>query len=143
VGDCIHLVKLCVGVDSVEALADWQARRLAAEPGRPLVHVTRMWPRRAAEILAGGSLYWVIRGAIRARQPILGLDAVEGTDGIRRCAIVLSPELVRTEPAPRRPFQGWRYLPPEAAPPDLPAGREAEEPLPAELAAALSALGVR
>jgi hypothetical protein len=101
-----------------------------------------MWPKRDAEILNGGSIYWVIKGMIQCRQRILRLDEVTGPDGIRRCAIVLERELQRTTQAQRRPFQGWRYLKPEDSPPDLPAGRAAEDPLPPELSAALSEIGV-
>ena len=78
-----------------------------------------MWPKRGDELLAGGSLYWVFRGLVLARQRILGLEPRDGADGIGRCAIRLDPEVVRTAPQPRRPFQGWRYLRPEDAPRDL------------------------
>ena len=81
-----------------------------------------MWPKRADELLAGGSLYWVFHGLVLARQRILGLEPRRGGDGIERCAIRLDPEVVRTLPQPRRPFQGWRYLRPEDAPRDLVAG---------------------
>ncbi len=106
-------------------------------------HVTRMWPKREPEIVRGGSIYWVIKGVIQARQPVLRLDEVIGDDGIRRCAIVLKPCLIRTQHALKRPFQGWRYLKPEDAPADLPEGRTHEEPIPAELSAALAEIGVR
>ncbi len=118
----LHLLKLCVGADTVEDLLDWQAARRDEAPGRPLAHVTRMWPRREAELLDGGSLYWVFKGMVLARQPILGLEPREGVDGVRRCALLLDPAVVRTQSQPRRPFQGWRYLRPEDAPRDLGAG---------------------
>lgn len=121
---------------------DWQeiyAQRW--EDGLPR-HVTRMWPKREAEILNGGSIYWVIKGMIQCRQRILRLDEVRGEDEIRRCAIVLDPEVLRTQTAPKRPFQGWRYLKPEDTPADLPQGRESEEPLPVELSQALAEIGV-
>ena len=138
----IHLVKLSVGTESVEDLARWHAtRRAQTEDGLPR-HVTRMWPRREAEVLAGGSIYWVIQGFIQCRQRILRLDEVTGGDGIRRCAIVLDPELIRTPPVRRRPFQGWRYLPLADAPPDLRPGRENDDALPPELAGALADIGV-
>lgn len=107
-------------------------------------HVTRMWPRRAAEILGGGSLYWVVQGYVAVRQAIEAFDDATGEDGIRRCAIVLSPALVRVVARPRAPFQGWRYLAATDAPLDVPhAFAEAPEAhLPPELAIALDGLGV-
>jgi len=102
-----------------------------------------MWPKRAAELLDGGSLYWVFKGMILARQNVLRLDEVTGEDGITRCAIVLDPEVIRTEAVPRRPFQGWRYLEADAAPRDLPAARAQEDDLPPQLMAALAEIGVR
>ncbi|MFC6687031.1 DUF1489 family protein [Jhaorihella thermophila] len=138
----IHLVKLCVGADSVEDLADWQTQtRARGTDGMPR-HVTRMWPKRESELLDGGSLYWVIRGEILCRQRILRLDEVIGSDGIRRCAIVLDPEIHRTQAAPRRPFQGWRYLKPEDAPRDLSRGRDSDDTLPEDLNRALAEIGV-
>ena len=138
--DHINLVKLCVGAEGVEDLIAWQRQRYA---GATPVHVTRMWPKRAEEILAGGSLYWVFKGAVLARQRILGLEPREGGDGISRCAILLDPEVIRTEAAPKRPFQGWRYLKPEDSPRDLRPGRERDDPLPNDLLRALSEIGLR
>ncbi|WP_339109126.1 DUF1489 domain-containing protein [Thioclava sp. GXIMD4216] len=135
-----HLIKLCVGAEKVEDLATWQEARFGTSPAE---HVTRMWPKRAEEVLDGGSLYWVFKGAVLARQKIIGLEERMGEDGIARCAIVLDRKIIRTEALPRRPFQGWRYLSPEDAPKDLPAGRTREEPLPRELLSALSELGLR
>lgn len=138
----MNLIKLSVGTESVETLGEWQKLPQAQTADGLPCHVTRMWPKREAEILAGGSIYWVIKGVIQCRQRILRMDEVQGQDGIRRCAIVLEPELHRTGQALRRPFQGWRYLKPEDSPADLPKGRTAEEPLPAELSAALAEIGV-
>jgi hypothetical protein len=101
-----------------------------------------MWPKRVDEVLNGGSLYWVFKGLVLCRQPILRLDEVTGQDGIARCGIVLDPAVIRVAPTPKRPFQGWRYLPPEDAPRDLPKGRESEEPLPQSLQNALSEIGL-
>ena len=139
----LHILKLCVGCESVEDLADWQKDRARELPGGLPRHVTRMWPKQAQAVLDGGSIYWVIKGTVLVRQRILRLDPVEGEDGITRCALVLDPELVRTEPAPRRPFQGWRYLKPGDAPRDLPAQRAGDDELPPELAEALANLGLR
>ena len=137
-----HLIKLSVGTENVEDLARWHAlKRAQTEDGLPR-HVTRMWPKREAEILGGGSIYWVIKGAILCRQRVVRLDEVIGADGIRRCAIVLDPDLVRTQSSLKRPFQGWRYLAPADAPPDLPKGRSNEDPLPVELNRALAEIGV-
>jgi hypothetical protein len=113
----LHLMKLCVGIDSIERLAEFQARRLE-ETGRN-AHVTRQTPRRAPEILDGGSLYWVIGGLIRVRQRILAIEPFTGEDGTRRCRIELDPRLVPVTPRRQRAFQGWRYLRAEDAPPDL------------------------
>ena len=139
----INLVKLCVGTEKVEDLIAWQQQTRARWPDGHPRHVTRMWPKRADELLAGGSLYWVFKGLILARQRVVGLDEVTGSDGITRCGIVLDPEVIRTEPVPRRPFQGWRYLKPEDSPRDLAKSRQSEETLPAELSAALAEIGVR
>lgn len=139
----VNILKLCVGADSVEDLTDWQEENAHRWPEGCAVHVTRMWPKREAEILSGGSLYWVIKGAVLARQRIVGLERVQGSDGIERCAIVLDREVIRTEGAPRRPFQGWRYLDPADSPRDLPKGRAREEALPPALAQALAEIGLR
>ncbi len=137
----LHLVKLCVGAGSVADLEAWQAspecRRMRGCP----VHVTRMWPRRAEELLAGGSLYWVIDGAIAARQAIRDLERVVDGEGIGRCAILLDPAVMRTRTAPRRPFQGWRYLAGGDAPPDLASGSGGSG-LPPELELELARIGV-
>ena len=138
----VHLIKLSVGTECIEDLAAWQATKRAQAPDGLPRHVTRMWPRRAAEVLNGGSIYWVIKGVIQCRQKIRRLDEYEGQDGIRRCAIVLDPAIIRTQSSLKRPFQGWRYLVPADAPPDLPKGRASEDPLPVELNRALAEIGV-
>ena len=136
----LNLMKLCVGCDDPAELDAWQAQRYRGAPAR---HVTRMWPKREAELLDGGSIYWVFKGVMQARQRILNLEEVLGEDGIRRCALILEPGLVRVAAVPRRPFQGWRYLAGGDAPPDLPQGRETEPDLPAEIARALADMGLR
>lgn len=135
----VNLVKLCVGIDSVEDLTS----RIDARQSTETRHVTRMWPKRQAELLAGGSLYWVIKGYVQARQRIINLDEVIGQDGIRRCGIRLDATLIRTEAVRKRPFQGWRYLDPDISPHDLTQNRDAEPDLPPELLANLAAIGVR
>ncbi|HSG55427.1 MAG TPA: DUF1489 domain-containing protein, partial [Paracoccaceae bacterium] len=129
----LHLIKLSVGTESVEDLAAWHQTARAQGPDGLPRHITRMWPKREDEILAGGSIYWVIKGVIQCRQRILRLDEVIGADGIRRCAIVLDPDLIRTNQALKRPFQGWRYLAPADAPRDMTRGRDSDDALPSDL----------
>lgn len=136
----LNLVKLCVGCDDPAELAAWQRHRHAGGPAR---HVTRMWPKRQDELLAGGSIYWVFKGVIQARQPLIDLQEIIGEDGIRRCALILAPDMIRVSPLPKRPFQGWRYLAGSDAPPDLPAGRDHEPDLPSDIARALAEMGLR
>lgn len=109
----LNLIKLCVGVNDISDLAREHAGRDIDD------HVTRMFPKRRDEILKGGSLFWVIRGLIQCRQPILDLEAVRGDDGIDRCRIVYDTKSILVHPTPRRAFQGWRYLEAADAPPDL------------------------
>lgn len=138
----LNILKLCVGADSVEDLLQWQAQHLGHWPAGRAEHITRMWPKRAEEVLDGGSLYWVIKGQVLARQRILALEPRQGADGIARCALVLDAQVIRTEAAARRPFQGWRYLAAEESPRDLPKGRDLETALPASLAQALAEIGL-
>jgi hypothetical protein len=137
----LHLIKLSVGTKGVPDLQRWQAGRGRGPDGLPR-HVTRMWPKREAELLAGGSIYWVIKRAVLCRQRILRLDEERGDDGIPRCALVLDPELVRVAPSPRKAFQGWRYLAHAEAPHDLGGWHAGEEELPPKLAMALAEMGV-
>ena len=142
----LHIIKLCVGCDSVEDLGQWQRARLAKMRRRNakarLRHVTRNMPKRAQDVLDGGSLYWVIKGYVRVRQRIIGLRAVRGEEGGTACAIELAPRLTKTQLFAWRPFQGWRYLTPEDAPPDLPPRSKGDDDLPPKLAAALRELGL-
>lgn len=138
----LHLIKLSVGTDSVESLMRWQSTPRAQGPDGMPRHITRMWPKREAELLDGGSIFWVIQGLVQCRQRLLRLDEIIGEDGIRRCAFVLDPQIIRTTTAQKRPFQGWRYLQTADAPADLPAGRQSEDTLPPELSAALADIGV-
>lgn len=139
----LHLIKLCVGLDTLSALGAWQARRLAdmkRNGQKPeLVHITRQTPKRGPEILDGGSLYWVIKGWIAARQRLLELRPMI-RDGVPHCGLVYDAELVAVQPRPRRAFQGWRYFAPEDAPPDI---REwSGGDLPEALRRELTALGL-
>ena len=115
----LHLVKLAVGIDDIDDLRRIREAR-AAERGGSWVY-TRNHPRRAQEVLAGGSIYWVIRGQIRVRQRVTGLRRERDNTGRRYCLIEIDAELVPTLPRACRPFQGWRYLSPGDAPPDRPA----------------------
>ncbi|MEK9641564.1 MAG: DUF1489 domain-containing protein [Paracoccaceae bacterium] len=138
----IHLVKLSVGSETVESLQEWQnTPRAQGTDGLPR-HITRMWPKKEADLLKGGSMYWVIKGFLQCRQRILRLDEVVGQDGIRRCAIVLDPKIIRTTNVRKRPFQGWRYLSEEDAPIDLPKRASEDDPIPPSLAGALADIGV-
>ena len=136
----LHLIKLSVGSESVASLGRWQARRLA-HLGR-LFHQTRMMPRRRAELLAGGSIYWVIKGVVRARQRLIGIERALDDAGHGCALLLLDPILVRILPRPHRPFQGWRYLAPEGAPPDLAALPAGTRLMPPELLRDLEALGL-
>src|SRR6476469_5598177 len=119
----LHILKLCVGCDSIADLEGWieenaaMARRLK----RPYeqAHTTRMVPKRVDEIVDGGSLFWVIKGQIACRQPILEIRPFKDADGIGRCHLVLEPVVTPVDPRPCRPFQGWRYLEAKSAPRDL------------------------
>lgn len=142
----LHLIKLCVGIDDVDHLARVQARRLAdaKKRGEPAVlrHFTRMTPRRRDELLDGGSLYWVIKGVVRVRQRLVGIEDGVNARGQPCCVLLYDPRHVRTQPRAHRPFQGWRYLKPDDAPPDLGRKGMGEDELPAEMAAELRGLGL-
>ena len=139
----LHLIKLCVGAESIQDLAAWQKKRRAERRKRgerpENFHVTRQTPKRAVELLDGGSLYWVIKGQIAVRQRLLELRPVV-RDGGPRCALVLASKLVPVYRRHHRAFQGWRYLKEEDAPRDLRPGEDAD--LPEELRTELSALGL-
>lgn len=141
----LHILKLCVGAESIADLEDWieetrlQYRRIG-QPYRQL-HTTRMVPKRMDEIVGEGSLYWVIKGRIAARQRILEIEPFTDFDGISRCHLVLEPVVHAVEMRPCRPFQGWRYLAEKDAPRDIRKGEEVAE-MPEALRAELAALGL-
>jgi hypothetical protein len=142
----LHIVKLCVGAASIEDLAQWQAAHRQfwkKRAGKACVfHTTFQTPKKQAE-LAGGSLYWVIKGLIQARQQLVGFDEGRKEDGSPCCLLLLSPEIVPVRPVPRRAFQGWRYLTAEDAPADLKAGAdEAVADIPLKMRKDLAALGL-
>jgi hypothetical protein len=144
----VHLIKLCVGCDTIEDLAAWQAERLrqrrkSGEKKPRLFHRTFQTPKRRDELIDGGSLYWVIKGIVQVRQPLL--DIAEGTkdDGSPCCLLILKNELVPVRPTPRRAFQGWRYLDPDEAPADLKRGTRAGiNAMPPRLKKQLAELGL-
>lgn len=142
----LHLIKLCVGAGDVDDLRDWQSARLAEMKQQKevpeLFHTTRMVPARMNELLDGGSLYWVMKGIVRCRQKLLDIRPFVDVDGIRRCHLVLDPEIILTRRRERRPFQGWRYLDPKDAPSDAIPGAADDDEMPPELRAELEALGL-
>ncbi len=142
----LHLIKLCVGAESIDDLRDWVARKAQTAVAAGLephsYHTTRMVPKRVEELLDGGSLYWVIKGQVQARQRLTGIETFTDGEGIGRCNLILSPEVVETAYQPRRAFQGWRYLLDNEAPRDLAAlGADTAE-LPLELRRELAELGL-
>ena len=142
----LHLLKLCVGAESIADLEAWIDERLKErarrkEP-REHWHVTRMVPRRADELLDGGSLYWVIKGQLSARQALLGIEPFTDREGVSRCRLRLDPKVTAVRPRPCRPFQGWRYLPGPDAPADLGGRADVAAQLPETLRRELIELGL-
>jgi len=142
----LNIIKLAVGIEDFEHLSAVQQRRLADEKAKRgnearLWHRTRHAPRRAEELLDGGSMYWVIKGRVAARQRLIGFEKDTDEEGRKFCFIQLDPELVPTASRRHRAFQGWRYLKAADAPPDQPK-RSGEEDFPPEMAAELRELGL-
>ena len=142
----LHLIKLAVGCDSVKDLKGWVAERMqtAKKKGLPQhhVHVTRMVPKRVDELLDGGSLYWVIRGEIAAREKIIAIEPFRDRDGIGRCRLVMQPKVIPVLARPMRPFQGWRYFTEDAVPPDLKSAGAGVAAMPEPLRRELRELGL-
>lgn len=119
----LHILKLAVGCDSIRDLEEWieETQALNRRLGRPeeQLHTTRMVPKNRDEIVGKGSLYWVIKGQVSCREPIVDIRPFTDADGIGRCHIVLQPTVIPVEPRPCRPFQGWRYLQDKDKPRDL------------------------
>ncbi len=140
----LNLVKLCVGVNAVEEQQAFLDNRMeqCSAAGEPIHswHITRMVPRRREDLLKGGSLYWVIKGNVQARQVLTDIEMFTDKEGIRRCKLILEPRLILTRWQPRRAFQGWRYLEQKDAPRDL--GQNEIGRLPAELQRELAMLGL-
>ncbi len=136
----LHLIKLSVGTEDLADLERFQTQRLR-QLGR-IVHFTRQMPKRRDELLDGGSIYWVIRGFVRARQRLIGIEREEDREGRGITALVLDRRLVRTYPRAWRPFQGWRYLDADKAPADIIKGAEDLADMPPEMLAELRSLGL-
>jgi len=142
----LHLIKLCVGCDSVRELEGWIKQKLKDKRRRgekaEHIHRTRMVPKRADELSDGGSLYWVIRGEVMCRQRIRAVRPFRDKDGVGRCGLVLEPKVVLVAPRPYRAFQGWRYLAPTDAPPDLDRAAPGAAAMPEKLRRELRELGL-
>jgi hypothetical protein len=141
----LHILKLCVGCDSVKDLEGWIKQKLKAlKKGarREHIHTTRMVPKRAEEVLDGGSLYWVIRGQIMCREKIAAVRPFVDREGVGRCRLVLVPKVILVEPRPFRAFQGWRYLDPKDAPRDLDRAAPGAHAMPEDLRRELRQLGL-
>ncbi len=142
----LHLIKLCVGCDSVADLEDWIKQKLKDKKKRGAkpehIHTTRMVPKRAEELNSGGSLFWVIRGQIAVRERILDIRPFTDKDGINRCRVVLDGKLVLVEPRPRSAFQGWRYLEAKDAPRDLSRAAPGAARMPEQMRRDLQHLGL-
>lgn len=142
----LNLIKLCVGVETVEQLAASIERRIAlleaAGQKVEMVHTTRMMPKRVEEIVGKGSLYWVIKSRVQCRQEIIDLRQFTDGQGITRCDIVMKPELIYTANQPKRPFQGWRYYKAEDTPRDLSVGEQSVADMPEEMKRDLANLGL-
>jgi hypothetical protein len=142
----LHLIKLCVGAESLADLREWMAARMVEARRRrtPLrhAHITRMTPKRAADILGGGSLYWVIKGQIGARQQILAIEPFVDANGIGRCKLWLDAAVVAVAPRPMRAFQGWRYFEAKSAPPDIDETQPGFADMPEALRRELAGLGL-
>jgi hypothetical protein len=140
----LHLIKLCVGCDSVRDLEDWIKQKQKGKRGgkREHIHRTRMVPKQAEELTDGGSLFWVIRGEIACRQRILDVRPFRDKDGVGRCALALEPKVVLVEPRPHRAFQGWRYLGVKDAPRDLSKAAPGAAAMPEKMRRELRELGL-
>jgi hypothetical protein len=133
----LHLIKLAVGAQSLDDVSRWQASR-----PRPLKHQTRNMPRRAAEIIDGGSIYWVINRFLSARQRVVGIVEGKRADGTACTDLLLDRALVPVQGRPVKPFQGWRYLSATDAPLDAPSGSANAPALPESLRRELASLGL-
>ena len=142
----LHLIKLCVGVDTIRELDEWIKERMAQKKKKKEaiehIHTTRMMPTQKEALLDGGSLFWVIKGVVSCRQKLIDLRQFTDKEGIKRCRIVMEPRLVPVLPKPRSAFQGWRYLKANEAPADLSKGAKGAAAIPEEMRRELNELGL-
>lgn len=142
----IHILKMAVGIENVEHLCRVQAHRLTImrDAGDPEVlrHWTRNTPKRADEVIGGGSLYWIIKGYVRARQRILSIERRKDSEATKKCAFVLDNLVVPTALRIARPIQGWRYLESAGAPLDQDQKTMEMVDMPEEMARELRNLGL-
>jgi len=142
----LNLIKLCVGINSISELEERQSKLILPKKFKSkndtTFHITRMYPQRDKEILSGGSLFWVIKGQILARQKILFLERIKDENNIKRCLIGLERKIYITQTQPRKPFQGWRYLKQELSPKDISIYDKSEEELPHNLKLDMYKIGV-
>ncbi len=139
----LHLTKCAVGCDSLEALRSGEKRWIMTrEDGkRAYRHRTRYLPKRALEIEDGGSLYWIIKSQLVARQAVLGFEMM--TEGAASFTLIhLNPDIIPLLPLPRKFHQGWRYMEAEDAPADLADSGKGAEAMPPALLQELRALGL-
>jgi len=140
----LHLIKMSVGSTSFQSLDAWMKRNSFSHASgkKAFIHGTTMRPKRIDELLAGGSIYWVVKGFIIARNPLLAIDFNEGAQGRARCSLVCGLPMVPVAPRRFRAFQGWRYFKPEDTPSDIRRGDLKKSTLPEDLAGELSDLGL-
>ena len=140
----LHLIKLCVGCDSVKDLEDWivEKRRRTRGKKNEHIHTTRMVPKRAEALIGGGSLFWVIRGEVMCRQKLVAVRPFVDKEGVGRCRLVLEPKVVLVDSRPWRAFQGWRYLETKDAPRDLDRAAPGARAMPEAMRRELRELGL-
>ena len=140
----VNLLRMAVRIESISQLKEIQTERRALTDGRRLHTFTRNMPKRADELIDGGSIYWVVKRLIRVRQMIIGIEKMTNDEGKNFCAIELDPSHTLLDPRPQKPFQGWRYLKPEESPPDAPKGgaMDFDSGMPSEMMMELKELGL-
>jgi hypothetical protein len=136
------MLKLCVAIDSVQHLEEHRELFHTKDGTAYHRHITRYEPKRAAEMLDGGSIYWVIKRFVQVRQRIIGFEKIDTDNGVK-CMIMMEPKLILTESQPRRPHQGWRYLNAADTPKDaVHSTGMSDEKIPEDMAGELRKLGL-